>query len=317
MTGRQEYDRTKDRQRILGKYMIDLSRVLCLCVTIAERSSILLVLVSNWPRRRGEGLGEGGIRDGQKREGDIEKEGCEETFHCLIQTKEKCRFTVPPGVALLNYISCGILWRIFWQSGIFAGFSLYIINFVGRISEAAIAGDILLFSIGGPVQWEITLGPILWFFVSFFYILLARRNSEAAMGGSWVGARGGGHYFFRAPNSLEGCDGWAEGREILYIKASVVQWKYRPWRPEFGLERKHFVSGNSQFFFIFVEQRSCDGGGRAAPHWGVVMSPKRLCAQRTGAHAPKPTNGDKYFSETVLLSLIWICSYFLLRVSKF
>jgi hypothetical protein len=24
MTGRQEYDRTKDRQRILGKYMIDL-----------------------------------------------------------------------------------------------------------------------------------------------------------------------------------------------------------------------------------------------------------------------------------------------------
>jgi hypothetical protein len=23
MTGRQEYDRTKDRQRILGKYMID------------------------------------------------------------------------------------------------------------------------------------------------------------------------------------------------------------------------------------------------------------------------------------------------------
>jgi hypothetical protein len=25
MTGRQEYDRTKDRQRILGKYMIDYS----------------------------------------------------------------------------------------------------------------------------------------------------------------------------------------------------------------------------------------------------------------------------------------------------
>ena len=44
----------------------------------------------------------------------------------LIQTKEKCRFTVPPGVALLNYISCGILWRIFCQTGIFAGFSLYI-----------------------------------------------------------------------------------------------------------------------------------------------------------------------------------------------
>jgi hypothetical protein len=35
---------------------------------------------------------------------------------------------VPPAVALLNYISSGILWRIFCQTGIFAGFSLYIIN---------------------------------------------------------------------------------------------------------------------------------------------------------------------------------------------
>ncbi len=33
---------------------------------------------------------------------------------------------MPPAVALLNYISCGILWRIFCQTGIFAGFSLYI-----------------------------------------------------------------------------------------------------------------------------------------------------------------------------------------------
>ena len=35
-------------------------------------------------------------------------------------------FTVPPAVALLNYISCGILQRIFSQTGIFAGFSLRI-----------------------------------------------------------------------------------------------------------------------------------------------------------------------------------------------
>ncbi len=35
-------------------------------------------------------------------------------------------FTVPPAVALLNYISCGLLWRIFCQTGIFAGFPLYI-----------------------------------------------------------------------------------------------------------------------------------------------------------------------------------------------
>jgi hypothetical protein len=63
------------------------------------------------------------------------------------------------------------------------------------------------------------------------------------MGGWGVGGRGGGHYFFRVPNSLEGCDWWGEGRGILYIKASVVQWKDRPWRPEFELEGKHFVSG--------------------------------------------------------------------------
>ncbi len=60
---------------------------------------------------------------------------------------------MPPAVALLNYISSGIPYfgEFFCQTGIFAGFSLYIINFVGRISEAAIAGDILLFSLRGQV----------------------------------------------------------------------------------------------------------------------------------------------------------------------
>ncbi len=67
-------------------------------------------------------FGEGGIKEGKIRE--IGEEGCEETFHCLILTKEKCRFSEPPAVALLNYMSCGILWRIFCQTGIFAGFSL-------------------------------------------------------------------------------------------------------------------------------------------------------------------------------------------------
>ncbi len=44
---------------------------------------------------------------------------------------------MPPAVALLNYISSGKLWRIFCQTGIFAGFSVHIINFAVRISEAA------------------------------------------------------------------------------------------------------------------------------------------------------------------------------------
>ncbi len=57
-----------------------LSRVLCLSVCVphfvTERSAILLVLV---------------IKDGEKREGEIEEEVCDEAFHCLIQTKDKCR----------------------------------------------------------------------------------------------------------------------------------------------------------------------------------------------------------------------------------
>ena len=44
---------------------------------------------------------------------------------------------MPPAVALLNYLSSGILRRIFSQTKIFAGFSLHIINFAVRISEAA------------------------------------------------------------------------------------------------------------------------------------------------------------------------------------
>jgi hypothetical protein len=79
-------------------------------------------------------------------EGQIGEGGCEYTYHCLsLNFLEACRFTVPPVVALLNYISCGILWRIFCQTGIFRGvFSAYsIINFVGRISAAMMAGDII------------------------------------------------------------------------------------------------------------------------------------------------------------------------------
>ncbi len=46
---------------------------------------------------------------------------------------------MPPAVALLNYISSVILWRIFCQTGTFRGVFLYIL-FAGRISEAAMGG---------------------------------------------------------------------------------------------------------------------------------------------------------------------------------
>jgi hypothetical protein len=58
---------------------------------------------------------------------------------------------VPPAVALPNYISSGILRRIFCQTGIFAGFSLHIMNNAVRISEATMggAGEIIQYFLRG------------------------------------------------------------------------------------------------------------------------------------------------------------------------
>ena len=66
---------------------------------------------------------------------------------------------------------------------------------------------------------------------SLHIINLEVRISAAMMAGDII--------FFRVPNSLQGCDGWGEGRGILYIKASLVPWKdIRLWQPEFGPEKK-------------------------------------------------------------------------------
>jgi hypothetical protein len=54
---------------------------------------------------------------------------------------------VPPAVALLNYISSGILWRIFAKLGYFAGFFLYIINFQVRIIAAAMGSGDYIFKV--------------------------------------------------------------------------------------------------------------------------------------------------------------------------
>jgi hypothetical protein len=55
---------------------------------------------------------------------------------------------------------------------------------------------------------------------------------------------------------LQGCDGWGEGRGILYIKASVVQWKdIRPWRLDLFLK----ISRGFLCIFRRKDQRSCDG----------------------------------------------------------
>jgi hypothetical protein len=72
------------------------------CVTIAERSAILLVLIIKLTKETRRRAWRGRDRDGEIEDGKIMEEECEWTFHCLIQTKEKCRFPEPPAVVLLN-----------------------------------------------------------------------------------------------------------------------------------------------------------------------------------------------------------------------
>ncbi len=97
---------------------------------------------------------------------------------------------MPPAVALSNYINSGILWRIFCQTGIFAGFSLHLINLAARISAAVMAGDIIQNFLyerapGGP-----SLGPEGKHFVSGNSLFFSFwGSSEAAMGGGRAAPR--------------------------------------------------------------------------------------------------------------------------------
>jgi hypothetical protein len=129
---------------------------------------------------------------------------------------------VSPAVALLNYISSRILWRIFCQTGTFRGVFFTKITLAVRIPAAAMAGDIIFFSLAGPVEYYTGAHTVIFRGVFSLYYSPERRAKLRWAGG--VGGEGG-IVFFRVPNSLQGCNGWGERRGILYIKASVVQWK--------------------------------------------------------------------------------------------
>ncbi len=49
--------------------------------------------------------------------GQIGEGGCEYAYNCLSLNGEACRFTVPPAVVLLNYISCVILSKLEFSRG--------------------------------------------------------------------------------------------------------------------------------------------------------------------------------------------------------
>jgi hypothetical protein len=122
---------------------------------------------------------------------------------------------VPPAVAPMNYKSSGLLWRIFCQTGIFAGFSLHIINLAVRISATMMAGDVIFLgcrtaykgAMDGARGGEYYISTPLWFngkiyasgspspglkkreplcfwkFRGVFSVYYVGRISEAAMGG--------------------------------------------------------------------------------------------------------------------------------------
>ncbi len=56
-----------------------------MCVTIAERSAILLVLMIKLTKETRRRAWRGRDRDGEIEDGKIMEGGCEWTFHCLSQ----------------------------------------------------------------------------------------------------------------------------------------------------------------------------------------------------------------------------------------
>ena len=192
---------------------------------------------------------------------------------------------MPPAVALLNYISCGILWKIFCQTGTFRGvFCTY--------------------------HWYRRIHPTLWFFAVFFYLLFAGKISEAAMWGAglpecmphrrnWfpppphpdvsvspsLDPKGGEPHslaveWVGGPNS----DDWIEGPElcILYSLASVVELK----------EKGPLCGRLSWLFFIFEIRRKSSskasmGEGRAAPCLACQWVQKDVRAAYGRARAAK------------------------------
>jgi hypothetical protein len=60
--------------------------IVCVCVTFAERTAILLVLVIKLTKKTRQRAWRGRDRDGEIGKGQIVEGGFEETYHCLNQT---------------------------------------------------------------------------------------------------------------------------------------------------------------------------------------------------------------------------------------
>ncbi len=76
-----------------------------------------------------------------------------------------------------------------------------------------------------------------------------------------MGGRGGGHYFSRVPNSLEGCDGWGEYYISKPRRSSGKIWA--PGGPSLVL-KEDILFLEIVYFCIF--------GGAAKLRWGACSA---------------------------------------------
>jgi hypothetical protein len=90
---------------------------------------------------------------------------------------------VPPAVALLNYISSVILWRIFCQTEIFAGFSLFSRKDQRSSDERGERGEDITLEPSGRVH------PHTVIFRQFFLYIICRKDQRSC---DRVGGGGGG-----------------------------------------------------------------------------------------------------------------------------
>ncbi len=78
------------------------------------------------------------------------------------------------------------------------------------------------------------------------------------------------------------------GAGNIIFESSVVQWKdKRRWRPQYGPEGKHFVSG---LFFYFGEcSEAAMGGGAQRPVWhGNAPKKTGACSARARTRGKNP-----------------------------
>jgi hypothetical protein len=111
---------------------------------------------------------------------------------------------MPPAVALINYKSRCKRWRNFCQTGTFRGvFSTYIL-FISLVGSAQLRWQ-------GTLYFLASTGPVGDY--TGAHAVIFRQKDQRSCDRR---VERGGYCIFRVPNILEGCNGWGEGRGILY-----------------------------------------------------------------------------------------------------